>query len=990
MSRFRRASLKVLTRKALRPRARIVAVWAFTAGLLPGVWASAQPIPDPLREPTVGPVGNDQGAMPTEPAPPPELSPALLRALEATYLSPEEAAALRVFHGVWREEDLSVPALQARAALIEHRFDDATLAVDAAQTPAPDRADAALGRGELAAALQLLDALPAELQAQPRSIRIRVQTLAARGNRAGAIAAAQPLVDVLTKARARDANPLAPAEAVEAVLVAQTMLRLEGPGNDAGGGQTGVQQTVESLAKALADIRQSDRLFWPARLAEARLLLARDSAAQAQEAIGEVLALNPRCADAWELLGQMSVNSFSFDATERIALRLERIARGWPGDSGITLSPAAARLRARAMLRQINGEEAERLLRPAIEAFPKQIETRALVAAAAAVRFDLERAGRLLDEFDRDAGGPVPLGYLEVGRALAEARQYDSASRFLAEAHLRDPFAPEPLIERGLLELQSGRDDDALEALERAFKLDPFNVRADNSLRLARELSGYARIESEHFIVRHKPGVDGVLANEMPPILEAIHKVVCGSQPGGIDHEPARKTVIELMPDHAWFAVRIAGMPRIHTIAASTGPVIAMEAPREGPGHKGFYDWVRTVRHEYVHTVTLSRTNNRIPHWFTEAAAVNLELAPRDFRTCELLAGVLNADRLFDLDQINIAFVRPKRPTDRQQAYAQGHWMYEFIIHRWGKRAPLDLMDQYAQGVREEQAFTNVLGVSRAEFSRQFHAWAQEQVISWGMALPQGMPGVQELLTRDALTDPQRGLDIDKNLALLAQTVALTLTGLASGADRADALSIGDELDPSGGEPSGIWTFNPGSVTPEKLDRWLAEFSTHPDLLELAVEQSLGLSRGQATPDNADLLLRYAAARPVDPMPHRLLAQMHLQADPSDTAAARAAIVHLEFLDVREQYTPVFATELARRYALLNDWPNAMAKAERGVSIAPYDARPRELAASIAVKTGDLTRAEHHIVALTRLEPDRDIHNRRLDALRKRQSEPGS
>ena len=65
-----------------------------------------------------------------------------------------------------------------------------------------------------------------------------------------------------------------------------------------------------------------------------------------------------------------------------------------------------------------------------------------------------------------------------------------------------------------------------------------------------------------------------------------------------------------------------------------------METPREGGGRRvGLYDWLRVVRHEYTHTITLSRTNNRIPHWFTEACAVSQEPGPRDFDTCKMLAG---------------------------------------------------------------------------------------------------------------------------------------------------------------------------------------------------------------------------------------------------------------------------------------------------------------------------------------------------------------
>jgi hypothetical protein len=73
------------------------------------------------------------------------------------------------------------------------------------------------------------------------------------------------------------------------------------------------------------------------------------------------------------------------------------------------------------------------------------------------------------------------------------------------------------------LELQAGRDREAREALEEAAKLDPFNVRAGNSLKLLNDLAAYAIIEGEHFNIRYKPGIDEVLAREMMPVLDAIH-----------------------------------------------------------------------------------------------------------------------------------------------------------------------------------------------------------------------------------------------------------------------------------------------------------------------------------------------------------------------------------------------------------------------------------------------------------------------------------
>jgi Flp pilus assembly protein TadD len=569
-----------------------------------------------------------------------------------------------------------------------------------------------------------------------------------------------------------------------------------------------------------------------------------------------------------------------------------------------------------------------------------------------AQRYDFERLEKQLAEFDAHSPNS-PLALFEAGNILSENRQYARAADYLERAAARQPNWPAPHIELGLMEMQSGRDDRARAALTRAFELDPFNVRAKNSLTLVNELATYERVETPHFVIRHKPGVDAVMARDMVEPLEQIHRIVSTA----IEHEPAQKTTIDLMPDHQWFGVRISGMPAIHTIAAATGPVIAMEAPRVGARNNGEYDWVRVIQHEYTHTITLSRTGNRIPHWFTEASAVFVENAPRDYNTCQLLLRALDTDTLFDLRQINVAFVRPEKPEDRSQAYAQGHWMYQYMVDHWGSSAPLRLMDEYAQGVREAAAMQKVLGVTQEQFMESFTAWAREDVKKWGM-LPS--PSIDELRLEATIKDP---INREALRVAVAQYAGLGGWKLSTGS------RLGHE-----------WYELPlVEANPELVEFWSVTYPEHPDVLELYLSDQLVLTDNKATPELVPLLERYAKARPVDPMPHRLLAQLRLAAD-----LGAQAIPHLEYLDVREQYSPAYAVELAKRYAAAGDWDKAWAKALRATRVAPYDPAHRELAASVAIKRGDFAAAERQIVALTELEPEQPRHKQRLEALRSR------
>jgi tetratricopeptide (TPR) repeat protein len=284
-------------------------------------------------------------------------------------------------------------------------------------------------------------------------------------------------------------------------------------------------------------------------------------------------------------------------------------------------------------------------------------------------------------------------------------------------------------------------------------------------------------------------------------------------------------------------------------------------------------------------------------------------------------------------------FIRPRRPVDRQQAYAQGHWMYEFILEHFGATKPLELMDLYATGVREGPAFERVLGVSREEFMTQFKAWAHDQLVAWGMLSSPGNPDIHELMAEETKNEPK------------------------------------DETTPS----------LPKEPTDELLAKWLNKYPSDPFVLSAVVKNTIAKHGGKAKVEDIELLERYAAVRPMDVLPHKLLASLYL----SGAAAAdkgrgpEAAIEHLEYLDAREQHSASYAIELAKQYAALGELDKAQAKAERATQISPYDASTREFAATIAMRRKDYATAERHIKAMIVLEPDRDVHKKRLEALQK-------
>ncbi|MBU3728019.1 MAG: hypothetical protein FGM37_02070 [Phycisphaerales bacterium] len=857
----------------------------------------ASPLPAPPPPPVPAPPAGE---------PPPReggaaaLPPAAQSAVSAEWLTPAERREARIFHGVWTADDLQDPQMRARAAAVAG---DASVSPDPS-LPAPLRARLALIRGEPEVALGALTDTPG-----PEAALLRARSLEALGRSSEAAAAAREGLRDLVDRKART-----PEELSAAAGAIQVLLRLTP--HDASAWQAAMD--------ALGAARESDRLYWPARLAEAQILVEKHNAQEGMAAAKEASSLCPRSSDAALAIGRLALMRFDFDLAESAAAAIDAAVASVQGLDAPRpgTAPLASVLRAESALVRGDPDSALEFLAPLRRLCPTHREAIALEAAAQALKWDDARMRELLGLHDTLSPGSAR-AHFTVGEHLAMARQYGAAAEMLEEAARREPAWSAPRNELGLLEMQSGRDDRALAALRDAARLDPYEKRVAFSLYLMEQMAGWEVLETPHFRVRYRAGIDDVLARDMVESLESVHAEVAGR----FGHEPSQRTTIELLPDHQFFGVRITGMPWIHTVAASTGPVIALEPPREGAAgkHLGRFDWLDTVRHEYVHTVTLDRTANRIPHWLTEAAAVDMEHKRRDWRTHELLARAFEQDELFDLDEIKWAFVRPKRKTDRALAYAQGHWMVEFMRARHGPDALPRLLLRYERGESEAQAMQAVLGMTREQFMQDFLEWARAQVRSWGLA-----------------AEPD---------------VATLLPARDDGEGRApvDASAIAAALD----------------AHPD-----------HPDLLEIAARRAIAEAQAKSGPESTlgererDLLVRLSKARPFDPWPHQQLARDALARED-----APAAVPHLEFLDARTDSEPSFALELARIARAQGNSAKAAAHAERSVRIDPYDPAMRELAASTAFEAGDMRTARRHIAALVTLEPSNRRHAERLSRI---------
>jgi tetratricopeptide (TPR) repeat protein len=338
------------------------------------------------------------------------------------------------------------------------------------------------------------------------------------------------------------------------------------------------------------------------------------------------------------------------------------------------------------------------------------------------------------------------VAYYEVAEQLSAMRQYPRSAAMYKVAIERAPWWTDARNGLGLLYTQSGDEDDAYRVLEEAKLFDPFNFATNNYLKLLDDYRKYEKVETAHFVVAFDKAVDPVIPIYFGEYLESIYKDVTGA----FKHEPDRKTYIEVFPTHDAFSVRTTGSPWIGTVGASTGRVIAMVAPRKGKQTMGPYNWAQVLRHEFTHTVTLAATDNRIAHWMTEGLAVYQEHVPLRWEWVPMLYSAVKKKQLFTMENLTWGFVRPKKPSDRQLAYAQSYWICKYIEETFGHDKMLAMLEEFRKGREQRDVFPEILGKGLSQFQADFFAWTEREVATWGY--DEETTGKYKKLVKDAET----------------------------------------------------------------------------------------------------------------------------------------------------------------------------------------------------------------------------------------------
>jgi predicted Zn-dependent protease len=145
--------------------------------------------------------------------------------------------------------------------------------------------------------------------------------------------------------------------------------------------------------------------------------------------------------------------------------------------------------------------------------------------------------------------------------------------------------------------------------------------------------------------------------------------------------------------------------------------MVAMASPN---GMENKFNWARVLKHEFVHVLNLQQSRFNIPHWYTEALAVESEGGVRPAEWNKLLAERVPKGELFNLDTINLGFVRPKTSLNWQMAYCQAQLYAQYMNKTYGPDATAKLLAAYRDNLPTAAALKRCFDVEQADFERGY------------------------------------------------------------------------------------------------------------------------------------------------------------------------------------------------------------------------------------------------------------------------------
>ena len=363
---------------------------------------------------------------------------------------------------------------------------------------------------------------------------------------------------------------------------------------------------------------------------------------------------------------------------------------------------------------------------------------------------------------------------------MARNRLYASAAAFAQQGVARDSLDARAHSLLGINAMRTGRVAEGRTHLDRAFKLDPTDTWAYNTLELLDDFKDYTEIKTSRFVVLVETKDAPLMEIFAAPLVETAYDSLAARY----GFRPTPPVRVEMFRSSADFSVRAVGLEGLGALGVSFGNVVAMDSPAARP--VGEFNWGSTLWHELTHTFTLGVTGNRVPRWVSEGLSVYEERRARPGWGAAItpsLVAAWKAKKLNPVSKLNNGFLRPRFPEEIGLSYALASYVCEMLEAEYGIAGIRTFLQAFKDGKTANQAFEQVARVGIEAFDQRFDDWfrkkftaefkavdyvvageGKEQVVKWEGPLFTAMRSATTAVAGQQWDEAVRQLEVAKTM----------------------------------------------------------------------------------------------------------------------------------------------------------------------------------------------------------------------------------
>ena len=467
---------------------------------------------------------------------------------------------------------------------------------------------------------------------------------------------------------------------------------------------------------------KADKNYIEAYIQAGDLCYERYAWGRAEKELKNALTLDPENRDA---VAGLAVLDLAYGRISSASERLKKALKKYP-DSVILLTPTAY-----IALIEDDFKKCSEILHHVEKINPSSMELFSIYAAL----YELDGKYGKRDDYIKRAVSVNPAS-VEVYNLLSvvseQKYRFKKAVEWAEKAIDADPGHWRGYFLAGNNLLHLGEEKKGYKLLSESFAKNSFNVIAYNILNVLDRDFKYHEFNSydtEHFTVKISKSDAPFIWPYLKPLLEKTYKKFTKQfeiEPVGPKEHNGR-ILIHILPDHNSFSVRTMGLPGISANGVCFGQVVLMPSPRYvSLGNTRGMNWKSVFEHEFLHILTLQKSDYKISRWLTEGIS-SLEESDLHGEWNRYFAMADKSDKLLPIDKLESGFLNPSYPMQVPVSYYQAAITCRYFKETFGNKSIIRMIELYKQGKSTEEVVSAVSGMSLENLNKNLEKFYNKE-----------------------------------------------------------------------------------------------------------------------------------------------------------------------------------------------------------------------------------------------------------------------